>query len=279
MAKAEKSVELNVVKMETGTVTFRVLGVTPLIHNRMSQKVMHELLLPKGRKTAADKAATLKHDPLKEFVDSPYLDPDPTGATYLQHLASAFKGGIMGAALDVPGTNKTQIGRLVWVNGERLPVWGVPKMMMSVTRSADMNHTPDVRTRAVQPEWAAEISVTFAVPLLNATGIANLVASAGLFQGLGDWRTGKGKGTYGQFRVVDKDDPDWHRVVKAGGRKAQIAAMDDPDFYDEETEDLYRWYVGEVEKRGRAPDRPTPARVGGKARAAKSPVGANGAAD
>lgn len=278
MAKQEKSAELNITRMDFGVMRFRILGRTPLIHNRMSQKVMHELLLPKGKKTAADKAANLKHDPMREFVDSPYLDQDPKGPTYLQHLASAFKGGIMGAALDVPGTNKTQIGRLVWVNGERLPVWGVPKMLMSVTRSADMNRTPDVRTRAIQPEWAAEIEVSFAVPILNATGIGNLVASAGLFQGLGDWRTGKGKGTYGQFVVpsTPAEEAEWHRIVKLGGRKAQIAAMEEPDFYDEETEDLYRWYVGEVAKRGRMPDRPEPTKA---RRTKRVPVEANGSAD
>src|SRR5690606_32985291 len=104
---------------------------------------------PKGRKTAAEKASSLKHDPLQEFADSPYIDEDESAPTYLQHLSSAFKNALKGAALDLPGANKSQIGRLTWVNGERVGIYGVPQIFCSVTRSADMNRTPDVRTRAI----------------------------------------------------------------------------------------------------------------------------------
>lgn len=247
---ATKSVELDVLKVDHGQIEFMVLGTTPLILNRMSEKVLRELLMPKGRKNAAEKASSLKHDPMEEFRASPYIDPDDDAPTYLQHLASAFKGAIKSAALDLPGSSKAQIGRLTWVNGERISIYGVPQIFLSVTRSADINRTPDVRTRAIVPQWCARLSVSFVRPNLKEQAVANLLASAGLTQGVGDWRPGKGSGTYGQFELVAADDPRFAHLVKHAGRKAQIAAMQDPEPYDQESSELLAWFAVESNRRG-----------------------------
>lgn len=251
MAKAKETTEIQIVQVDRGHVEYCILGTTPLILNRMSEKAMHELLLPKGKKTAADKASSLKHDPYAEFLASPYTDPDPKAPTLITHLATAFKRGISAAAMDVPGSSKAQIGRLTWVEGERIHIYGIPQMLMSVTRSADMNKTPDIRTRVIIPQWACRITVSFVKPLLNETSITNLLVSAGLTQGTGDWRTGKGSGTYGSFEVTSQDNPDFKLILKTGTRKAQESAMKDPEAYDRETEELYEYFKSEVGKRGK----------------------------
>jgi len=250
MATAKKDTAVDVLKVTHSTLDFCVLGSTPIILNRMSEKVLRELLMPKGKKTASEKASSQKHIPLEEFRDSPYTNRDEDGATLIQHLSSAFKGAIKAAALDMPGATKSQIGRLTWVNGERVDIYGVPELLMSVTRSADINKTPDVRTRAIVPLWAARVSVSFVTPLLREQGIANLLASAGIMSGVGDWRPGKGSGTYGQFELVSEDDERFSHIIKHGGRKAQEDAMASPNFYDQDTEDLFRWYEAEANRRG-----------------------------
>lgn len=146
-------------------------------------------------------------------------------------------------------------------------------MFMAVTRSADMNKTPDVRTRLIVPKWACRIRISFAKPTLNETGITSLVATAGMFQGIGDWRTGKGKGTYGQFEPVSEDDPRYVQIRKHGGRKAQEPALESPEFYDTETEELYRWFRDEMERRGRESETTTVAKRNGKAKKADVPSG------
>lgn len=271
MAKKETA-DLQIVEVERGQIDYCILGRTPLILNRMSEKAMHELLFPKGRKTAADKASGLKHDPYAEFLASPYTDPNDDGATYIMHLATAFKKALSAAAIDLPGATKAEIGRLTWVEGERIPIFGVPQMLMSVTRSADMNKTPDIRTRVIIPKWACRITVTFVKPLMNETSITNLLVSAGLTQGTGDWRTGKGSGTYGSFEVVSQDNPDYKHILKYGTRKAQKAAMDRPEPYDRETEEMYEWFQEEVGKRGKS--ELVTSRVGnsGKSKTAKAAV-------
>jgi hypothetical protein len=54
-------------------------------------------------------------------------------------------------------------------------VYGVPKVFCAITRSADMNRTPDVRTRAILPEWACRFTVRFEKPILRDQTIADLL--------------------------------------------------------------------------------------------------------
>jgi hypothetical protein len=110
MAKSvQTSSEVYVMEVMQGAMDFCVIGTSPIILNRMSEKAQRELLLPKGRKNAAEKASTLKHDPMAEFRASPYTAQDD-GATRLQLLASMFKGAMRTAALDLPGVKKAEIG-------------------------------------------------------------------------------------------------------------------------------------------------------------------------
>jgi len=237
--------------IKTEVMEIHILGTTPLILNRLSEKAKHELLLPTGRKTTADRAATLKHDPLAEFRASPYTNEDPEAPTLLAHLASAFKGAAMTASLDLPGTRKAQIGRLLWVRGQLVGVYGIPEVFTTIVRSADMNRTPDVRTRAIVGSWAATILVEFHVPMLTARSVVNLFSAAGLLAGVGDWRPEKGKGDYGQFMLVDPDHSTYAELRRTAGRSAQVAAMTTPITYDRDTEELLSWFETEVESRGR----------------------------
>lgn len=251
MAKQQTNVnEIEILKVNTGRIEVCLLGDSPLILNRLSEKVMRELLMPKGRKTAAEKASMLKHEPMEEFSASPYTDRDPKGPTYIQHLASAFKKALMSAAIDIPGAAKAQVGRLSWVVGDRVPIYGVPQILLSPVRSADMNHTPDIRSRVIIPEWACRFTIAFVSPILKQQSIANLLASAGITQGVGDWRPQKGAGSYGQFSLVNEDDPRFVKILKTGGRDAQLAAMKAPQAFDQETEDLLAWFEKAKQERG-----------------------------
>lgn len=246
---AKKSEHIEVVEFNTGKAEFYLLGRTPIILNRMTEKVKHILLMPTGKKTAAEKAVNVKHNPLEEFRNSPYLNTNPKAETFIEHLSTSFKAAIRSAGVDVPGATKAQLGRLMWVEGEKVPIWGTPRIIMSVVRCADMGRTPDVRTRAIIPEWAARLTISFVQPKLNIKTISRLLAAAGLIQGVGDWRPEKGSGTYGQFEVVAKDDPRLLSVMK-NGRKKQELAMANPVPYDRESEELITWFNTEAEHRG-----------------------------
>ena len=248
--KVETSSEIQVIEVVKGQIDFCILGTSPLIMNRMSQKVWHELLAPKGKKNAAEKASSLKHDPIKEFRDSPYIIENKAAPSLLGILPTAFKGAMLTAALDMPGTKRTQMGRLLTVDWDMQPVYGVPRVFMSITRSADMNKTPDVRTRAILPEWACRLTVTFNKPILREQSVANLLAAAGMQSGVGDWRQEKGSGSFGAFKLVSNDDKDFLRIVKTMGRTAQQEAIDNPIAYNAETEEMLAWFDVEIKRRG-----------------------------
>lgn len=245
---------IEIVKIEKGEVRLRVRGTSPLILNRMSEKARRELLMPKGRATAADKAGRLKHVPLEEFRASPYVIRNDDAPTYIAVTAGTFKGAMGTAALDLPGARKAQIGRLVYVEANEyrdlIPIYGEPQLLMSVVRSADMNHTPDVRSRMIIPEWVAELTISFVLPTIREQAIVNLLAAAGITAGVGDWRPEKGAGSYGQFEVVGKDDVRAQQIMKLWGRKQQIKAIEQPVAYDLETEELLSWFDTEAPKRG-----------------------------
>ena len=241
--------EIHILKINQGSIDVFVVGESPLICHRMTEKGARELLMPKGKKTAAEKASSLKHDPLAEFRASPYTSTAAEAPTRIQLMSTMFKQAMMTAALDLPGTKKAQIGRLVYVEGERVDVYGLPKVLMAITRSADFNNTPDVRTRAILPRWACRITVKFVRPNLRETDIANLLAAAGVTAGVGDWRVEKGSGNYGRFRLASEDDPALLKILNEG-RAAQDAALENPEVYNEETGELLSWFDVESRRRG-----------------------------
>jgi hypothetical protein len=77
----------------------------------------------------------------------------------------------------------------------------------------------------------------------------------GLTCGVGDGRQEKGKLSFGQFELVQKDDPRFLRLQKTAGMRFQDQALENPDFFDYETEELYSWWQEERVKREGMPKR------------------------
>ena len=247
--KSGTTAEIEIIGLDKGRATYHIVGTSPLLCNRLSEKAKRELLLPGGPRRGAARAESLKHVPLQEYRDSPYTLRDGEGPTRLALLSSMFKKSLTAAALRTPGATKTELGQLVQPIGNRLPLYGRPELYMAIVRSADMNHTPDVRTRAILPEWACEITFEWVAPQLREKSITNLLARAGFFIGVGDYRPEKGAGSYGQFRIADVDDPDLRRI-RDQGVAVQDAALAEPTFHDADTEDLFAWFTSEVGRRG-----------------------------
>lgn len=242
---------IQITPIETRTIQVAIIGNRPIILNRLAEKARQELLMPKGRKTTAEKASSMKHDPVSEYQASPYIIPDPQAPTYIGFPAAAFKKAMMSAALRVPGVRKTEIAQLLWVEGDLVPIFGTPELFMAITRSADMNKTPDVRTRAIIEYWATAISITYVTPILNETSVINLLAAAGKLSGVGDWRVEKGAGTFGQFSLTNETDEAFSQITSGSTRASQIDQMNNPIAYNDETNELFAWFQSESKLRGK----------------------------
>lgn len=246
LKKAEATIEVPMLKQ--GLTRLRIIGSTPLFQNRMSNKAKLTLLAGGKRKTAAEKAE-IKHDPFQEFLDSAEILKE--GSTALGMRVTAVKGAMSTAALETAGVTKTSAKRLLFVAGDLVPLYGVPQLRLDVVRSADVNRTPDIRSRCYLPRWCCEVEIRHVLPQMPTASVVALACNAGALVGLGDFRQEKGAGSFGTFRVIgeDQQDDEWDEIVATGGRDEQEAALAEPDYANEETRDLMEAFFVEVQKR------------------------------
>lgn len=249
-----KEVEATIMKVGRASITALVVGTMPLILHSMSAKAKRELLLPSGRKNAAERKATLKHNPIEEYRDCIDMARRDDAPTAILGKATWFKGAMKTAALDIPGAFKSEIGRQAWVygdyNADMIHIYGVPQLHMGVVIQGGMSKSPDIRTRAILPRWCCFVTISYAAPLLTEQQIINLLSAGGMLSGVGDWRPQKGSGSFGQYDLVGSDNPDALEIMSTGGREAQLAAIESPEYFNEETADLMAWYDSAIENRG-----------------------------
>lgn len=240
--------EVHVPLLKRASVNLRIIGTTPLFQNRMANKVIGSLLVGSRKKTKAERVE-IKHNPLEEFRSS--AEVLPGGPTALGLRVTAIKGAMCTAALETAGITKSSAQRLLFMPGDFVPLYGTPQLRMDVVRSADINRTPDVRTRAFLPKWGAEVTIQYVVPQLSVTSVVTLLCNAGVLIGVGDFRQEKGKGAFGSFRVIGEGEKDaeWDDLIASHGRRAQELALSNPDYADRDTEDLMTFYLGEVQRR------------------------------
>lgn len=249
---AQKKAEagtLHIDALKQGRVTLRMIGSTPFYFNAMSAKAKRSLLVGGGKKTAAEKKE-LKHDPEEEFRASVYRKRD--GDTLLCFPAPGVKGAMATAALETPGVTKTSVQRLIFLPEMKIQIWGKPYLKMDVVRSADMNKTPDIRTRAFLPRWVAEVDIAYVTPTLSVHAIVSLLQNAGAIVGIGDFRQEKGRGSFGTFSVAGDDLGDFQSYwdeITAEARDVQQAALDTPEMADDETAELMEMLEEERAKR------------------------------
>jgi len=240
---------IDVVEIAMGRAEFCVIGTTPLIQNRMSEKARQQLLFPPPPRNRAERQATLKHDPTAEFRSSMYRSLNDAKPVARLHVPTgAFSRALAAAARDIPGATKAQMDRLTSVADVNISLYGVPQLFMAVVRQAGIAKTPDIRTRAILPRWACRVTVEFVRPLLTERTVVNLFAAAGVIVGVGDDRPEKG-GAHGKFRLCAQDDPEFVHLLKNEARVAQDEAIANPTCYDAESDELFGWFQHEVVRR------------------------------
>jgi hypothetical protein len=248
MAKqAKEQQQLLILRIEYGEARFNLLGASPMIMHRFSQKAWRELLLPSPKANRAELEQNLKHDPLNEYRGAFYRNRDTNRPTFFHIPNMQVHGALASAALDTPGVNKTQMERLTAVTDVNIDLYGVPQMFMSMVREGQAR-TPNVRTRPIFPQWGCTVTVRYRKNIITERNLATLMTGAGEGVGIGDWRPQKG-GPYGTFKIVGDDNKAFQALKKTQVRKAQQSAYITPGFFDEDTEELFIWFEAEVKRR------------------------------
>ena len=252
--KTATSEEIQIEPLKTETIKFWLVGKSPLVLNALANKGpnpgIQGLLAPR-KKSKSELAQNVKHDPRAEFRRAPHTLSDPKAPTLLAIPATAVKGALKSAGVLYPSASKAMLGRIIWVEGDFLPVFGIPLLFMAVVRNSDVARTPDVRTRVAIREWATPVTIRFLAKMLTGTALVNLAATAGSCIGVGDGRHEKGCLDFGMFDVVDEATflKDHGHLLKLG-RVEQERAMDEAAPFDEFSSDTMEWLDGEMARRG-----------------------------
>jgi hypothetical protein len=243
---------IEIMEIEMATADFCILGKSPLIMNRLSEKARQELLLPARKKNRAERETSLKHDPLAEYRSALNQFGKDDQPTRLFLPGRAFGLAMASAALAIPGASKSEISRLTQVTDIQVPVWGIPTLFIDVDRLAGIVKVPDIRSRGLLEKWACKVTVRFMKGRLTLQSVARLLAASGQIVGVGDYRIQK-SGAYGSYQLVGQDDPEWQELISTQGREAQDEAIENPEPYDDSTRELFEWFEGEAARREKTP--------------------------
>lgn len=208
-AKADAgSVAIVVPAINLKKLKVRVVGTTPLITHRWSEKAKKEMLdTQTGNKTKAKD----KRNPIRDFIDSIYwLTPPPT-----EYTEQGFTDALVGAKFGFPSIGfkmaavsagyrskitKDKVSTLgaFYVENEYTEIEGVPEMREDMVRLN--GGSADLRYRGEFKNWSAELNIVYNQDVISTTELVNLLNYGGFVCGVGEWRVEK-EGQFGMFRV------------------------------------------------------------------------------
>ena len=190
-------------KIDVRKLALRVVGDSPLITHRWSEKAKRQILDKQMKKGKQAKEAK---DPFRDFIDSLYwLSEQPTQVTEAS-LAKAsfgfpcvgFKAAAVTAASETDGMKMTQARRRFHVDGEFAELKGLPTMREDMVRIG--MGTADIRYRGCFQTWETELTISYNAASISPEQIVNLFNLAGFGVGIGEWRCEK-DGSYGRFHI------------------------------------------------------------------------------
>lgn len=197
-------------RIEDLILSARIVGVTPVIPHRWSEKSLRMMRDKQMSATGTARARKEPKNPEEEARDSCYwLDvraDDGSTVTKGAMPATAFKAAMVGACRFYEGITMTQAKLLFYVEGEGpdqlVPIDGSHEMREDTPRNA--SGVADLRYRTQFWPWSAELRIHFLPSMIGPDSVFALLDAAGK-GGVGDWRPSSPKsatGTYGQFRLL-----------------------------------------------------------------------------
>lgn len=196
--------------LDIRTATVKIVGDSPLIMHKWSEKAKKEIL-DKQMKKAKSKGHDAK-DPFADFISSMYwLDGEPgnktpegfaaaledgarfgfpSTAVKAAAVAAAYRAGITKNMVSMNGAFHI-LGEFVEIHGEPVMREDMVKVGMGVA---------DIRYRGEFPEWWSSFTVRYNAAVLSLEQLINMINMGGFACGIGEWRAEKG-GVYGSFHI------------------------------------------------------------------------------
>lgn len=190
--------------------TIRVVGDSPLIVHKWSEKAKKEIL-DKQMKKAKTKGHDAK-DPVRDFIESLYwINGEPENKTeegFAHAIESGARFGFPSVAFKASAVSagyrsgvtkdKVSMNAAFHIDGELVEIKGIPEMREDMVRIG--MGTADIRYRGMFSKWSATFQVKYNASAISLEQLVNLINLGGFACGLGEWRPEKG-GQFGMFHV------------------------------------------------------------------------------
>lgn len=202
MTKPSDADQVHIDKIASETLRVPIVGTTPLITHRFSEKAKRLMLdNMQGRKSPK----TVKN-PEEEYEAAFYRLKDGRYG----FPALAFKSATVGGARFYHGLTMTGLKQTIFFRGEpgtdgqqMVHIAGEPNMREDVVRvgrgGTDLRYRPEFR------EWSATLEVIYVTSLLTRASVLSLIDAGGMGVGVGEWRPEK-DGDFGTYRIDPTKD-------------------------------------------------------------------------
>jgi len=197
MPKPTDTEQINIDKIGRETLHVPIIGTSPLITHRFSEKAKRLMLdNMQGRKSPKS-----VKNPEEEYEAAFYRLKDGRYG----FPALAFKSATVGGARFYHGLTMTSLKQTIFFNGEPgsdgqqlIAIDGEPNMREDVVRvnrgGTDLRYRPEFR------EWSATLEVLYVTSLLTRASVLSLIDAGGMGVGVGEWRPEK-DGDFGTYQI------------------------------------------------------------------------------
>lgn len=201
LQKLNMNVAVELPPLNIQRIDVTLVGDTPLIMHRWSEKAKKEMLDKQMKKAKLAKAAK---NPEQDFWDSIYIIGEQGKKKTYGFPVIGFKASAVTACTSIGGITKVQARQAFHIDGEFAVIEGSqPKMREDMVRVG--MGTADIRYRGEFFPWWTTLTIAHNANVMSAEQILNMLNTAGFGVGVGEWRPEK-DGQFGRFHVATDRD-------------------------------------------------------------------------
>lgn len=197
LSATDESKTISLPAIDIRQVTFQIIGLTPLIVNKFSDKAKQQMLEKQTKSATKGRAAKV---PTEQFESSIYYFEDKKRTGF---PAVGFKAAMVRAGKQL-GMNMTDSrGRfhVLADENELIVIKGKAEMREDMVRLA--TGVADIRFRGCYYTWGAQVTISYNATVISEEQLAQLLNMAGFSCGIGEWRPEKSNsGSYGMFKII-----------------------------------------------------------------------------
>jgi len=192
MINKSNTIKVQIPELKKETISVEIIGLTPLIMEKMDMDVVERYNLKKGKKLSKkdDVLEEEKYEGKKHFTEDGKIGFPSAG----------FRNGMVEVAPYLDGMDKKKI-RSIQTTQEIIPIkykkevkdikWG---------KTSGITKAPRKIIRPKFQEWSCKVDFTYNAEMISAEQVINLLNWAGFHMGIGGFRP-QCSGIFGQYEV------------------------------------------------------------------------------